>query len=720
MASDQSLLVGEKAIAVRAIEYRGEPLEELKNIGFNAVWINGPPALRLLQEAQHVGIYLICTPPSQSELAVMSRQSPGTTNHAAQPAGTAIPLTDPLYDRVLLWNLGDHCVASERTANNQWANAIRGADRRLSRPIICTAESGIRDYSRIVDILMLRREPIFTSFDLRNYSEALIAAARSARQGMTIWNTIQTQPDPKMEMQWELFGGNSPGTSLVTYEQIKLLTHMSLAAGSHGLLFTSHTPLTANDSETEYRRLALELINMELMLIEEWFSKGKEVPLEHSPGQAMPIAVLQTNRSRLLLPVWRERYSQNALGRAAAGNPNYVIPGIPENYDAMLLLPGGVRQLSTDRVAGGVKIALDEANLNTMIFFTSDPSIRSQVEQRSRDYGARAATLAAELARRERMAFETTFAKLRQAQQAGAIPERDKIPLIAMEEQESLLKVTQDDIDIATAFFEKRDFGSAYLQSEKSTRGIRVAARALWAEATAYDIQPAMTPVSTCFANLPAYIDTYNRAATAHRDVNRLPSGTAEDIAQWSGAWTMSKHRIDGMEAAANLASEAARSGPAGILMHAWSVEPIEPGVPFNVETAPIWATTSPGIPVRRGEMICVSGWINIPQKIGGSHDGVMVFDSIGGEALALRFDQTKGWQKFAFYRIAPGDGEMFLTLSLCGLGKVSFDDLEVTAVRFDPLPIRQPVEQPAPNPYWQRLNPLQLIPPSWGGQRAN
>ncbi|HBT77610.1 MAG TPA: hypothetical protein DEB39_11970 [Planctomycetaceae bacterium] len=713
--SDQSLVIdGDRAIGVRAIEYRGEPLSLLWEMKFNAVWVTGTPSLELLQEAREVGIFLICSPPSQAELAAMENPNlPGAAN--------VIPLTNAVYDNVLAWNIGDQCLNTETAINGyyQLCKAIRAADRRRTRPLICSTDSGTREYSRFIEILLLRRDPMFTSFDLRKYTQWQNAILQyHAYPATPSWSTIQTQPDPRMAMQWELFGGDVGASPQVLFEQMQLMVHMAIASGSHGLVFTSNTPLNANDPETEYRRLALELINLELTLIEEWFSKGTAVTVLNSNNPSLSSVLLQTNRSRLLLPIWREPQSQHAIGPAFAPNISYVIPGIPDDYDAFHLIPGGVRPIDTERVAGGSKINLDEGNLNSLIFFTSDPSVRSRIEKRSREWGARAAHLACELARKQRTAFDSTFTQLRKAQAAGRIPERDKTPLIGMEEQESLLHLTQESIDLCAGLFEQRDYSSAYLQAERATRGIRAAARDLWMKGTRFDLQPEMTPVSVSFHNLPLYLETYNRSVGAQRDVNRLPSGTAEDISQWTSEWMTSKHRIEGVAAEAMLSRAAARSGLSGIEM---VVRPSDPAVPVSmIETAPIWMISNPGIPVRTGEMLCISGWINIPQRITGSTDGVMIFDNIGGESLALRFEKTSGWQPFAFYRVAPGDGQLYLTLSLCGLGKVHIDDIEVTSVRFNPTRIQQVPTQPTNTPYWQRLNPLQLLPQGWMGNRES
>ncbi|MDZ7617614.1 MAG: hypothetical protein U1E05_11450, partial [Patescibacteria group bacterium] len=57
------LTVGGRPFLPRAIQYRGEPLEQLRSLGFNAVWIDTPPHGGLLADASRLGLWLICPPP---------------------------------------------------------------------------------------------------------------------------------------------------------------------------------------------------------------------------------------------------------------------------------------------------------------------------------------------------------------------------------------------------------------------------------------------------------------------------------------------------------------------------------------------------------------------------------------------------------------------------------------------------------------------------------
>ena len=714
--NDGILYLDNVPIGVRAIEHQGEPLEFLRNLKFNAVWLKEPPSLELRQEAQNVGIWLICPPPSNAEL-----ESARVFDSSAR---RSTPTVDSSYDNVLIWDLGDKCSQSRYLSDVQRAQLLQTADRLKSRPLLCTARSGIYDYSRTADILMMSREPLFTSLDLLDLHTWQREYPTLARPDTAFWCTVQTQPSLRLTQQWEMFEGNPAFICAVSYEQIKMQVYFALAAGAHGILFTSHTPLNNNDAESEFRRSALELANWELQLVEEWFSAGRAATLLARSNQPMvSSAIVQAGRSRLLVPIWQERHNQSAIGPAVMGSVRYVVPGIPETYDAYHLVPGRVLPMKTERVAGGMQIELDEASLNSLIFFGEGASIYAPVGQRAKLMGPRAAHLACRLVELEFSMTEQVLGALKQAKETKAIPvhPRDNLPLVVMPEQESMLRTTKEALGLAKNLAERTppDYARAYLQAERAARGLRFAGRSLWMEATRHDLNMCMTPVSVSFATMPLYLAAYQRTNGGKLSASRLPGGDMEMQTLEQAGWEIMSHKVRGVSNVwAGVSRVAMRSGQSGLRM---ATAPDSADRPKQLETVPIWVATPP-MTVRMGEMICVNGWIRIPKPLESTVDGLMIFDSLGGEELALRFRHTSGeWREFAFYRNVPADSNYYVSFALNGFGEVHLDDLRVAAVQFDgPIPA-QP-SQPSPpdtSPYWRRLNPFQYLPPmpNWGTQ---
>ena len=82
------------------------------------------------------------------------------------------------------------------------------------------------------------------------------------------------------------------------------------------------------------------------------------------------------------------------------------------------------------------------------------------------------------------------------------------------------------------------------------------------------------------------------------------------------------------------------------------------------------------------GKLIAISAQVWVPEPITGSVDGLLVFDSLGGPALAERVGPSKDWRRLVLYRIVPPEsaGEpVTVTFALSGLGEARIDDVSVT-----------------------------------------
>ncbi len=87
----------------------------------------------------------------------------------------------------------------------------------------------------------------------------------------------------------------------------------------------------------------------------------------------------------------------------------------------------------------------------------------------------------------------------------------------------------------------------------------------------------------------------------------------------------------------------------------------------------------SPPVRAQPGTLVRVSGWIKIAGEIQRTADGVLFYDDIGGEPLAVRLLSTKDqWKQFHLYRRVPASGTVSVTVALTGVGVAYFDDLRV------------------------------------------
>jgi hypothetical protein len=149
-----------------------------------------------------------------------------------------------------------------------------------------------------------------------------------------------------------------------------------------------------------------------------------------------------------------------------------------------------------------------------------------------------------------------------------------------------------------------------------------------------------------------------------------------EDLA--GSGWRHFAMRQSAIRTAVEISRSQPAAGNGSLRMVAEAVSAEE--APAVVETPPVWITTPP-IQAPTGKLLEIQARVWVPRPIQGSVDGLLVFDSLGGPALAERVGMTPGWRRLVLYRIVPVDAPeepLVLTFALTGMGEARIDDVSI------------------------------------------
>lgn len=657
------LLVEGRPFFPRIVQYQGESLGLLQRLGFNVVWLDRLATPEMLDEAGRLGIWLIGPPPGTPE--------PGTSEPGTSEPGTphgasaALAPVGPRYERVLAWDLGRDLSADELETVKQRASQVRAADRPMGRPLVCRPLSNLREYSRCVDVLIVGRSPLGTSLELSAHATWLRERPRLPRAGTCLWTTVQTQLDPSIARQWSDLGLTGAEPAPASSEQIRLLTYTAVAAGARGLLFESQSPLDAPDADTRTRALALELLNLELTLVDRWAAAGDSAPPVQGSEPEVLGGLAWTDRARLLVAIWSGPGAQFVPGQSAGSGVSFVVKGVPESNRAYLMIPGAMEPLRPKRVAGGTRITLDEFGLTSLVLMTEKPSVVAAMTEQTSQIARRAAQLQRDLAAAKLLAVERAEARLASR--------------TAVSQSAAWLGAARAQMQSSDASLGAGDYPTAYRQAQRAMRPLRLLERAHWEAAVARLPSPVSHPAAVSLATLPAFWTLMEQTASASAGPNVLPGGDFEDLdALLRAGWRHFRHEPSDGSAEAELVSTAAHSGRYGLRLAASLPLPDDSDV--LVESPPS-SMTSPAVPVDAGQVVCIHGWVQVPKPIAGSVDGLMIVDSLGGEPLAERVQQTAGWREFTLYRVAPRQGQVAVTFALSGFGEAWIDDVTIQPI---------------------------------------
>ena len=638
------LTAGGVPLFPQVIEANGESLEWLKSLGFNAVKLPAAPTAVQLREADRLGIWLIAPPPNDLHIT-------------------------PAHDRVMAWDLGSGLAAQHLEVTRQRVEALRQADIRPGRISIIEASERVWSYSRLASFLVMRAAPLGTSLSLPMQARHLRERPTLARPGTPVWAAVATEPPGLLIDQWSALGLGAPLSMASEPEQIRLLAYTAVASGARGLMFLSRSPLDRTDADTLSRVRVLKQLNLELQTIAPWLVAGTRQADVDVGRDDVRVSVVQTERAQLLIILSQDPHHQYTRGPAAQSPLSMVVPSPANSPQVYRLTPGGLRTISSRRVAGGIRLTLDEVHLVNLVAIAQDPLVLNHL---TRSLAASKAELASLM--RDTVTHQIELVENIHRQLTGPI---------SSSSEESRFRQIRANLQHCEYLLSVQDHAASFEFAEKALDGLSHLRRKNWETAASTFASPAASPYCTTLAALPLHWELARRLQAAPAwSGNLLPAGDFENLNHLrQSGWQNLASQTTNVTTAVELSSESPYRGNSSLRLTALPQDNSEPPVAF--ETPPLTIVSAP-IPVRRGQLIRWYGWIRIPRPIDASPDGFKIYDSVSGEPLALRWYATDGWEPFIAYRAAVQDGSVALTFELTGIGEVLIDDVEI-AIR-DPI----------------------------------
>jgi hypothetical protein len=664
------LRVNGKPYFPRGVRYTDTSLAALRRAGFTSLWLEESASPALLDEAVQLGFWIVpmlhaadngATPPSPERLRdEMNR------------------FLDK--DAVLAWHIGDLLTVERAPAVAEAAREVRAID--PNRPIGADIWDGQRNYARSIDLEGMHRWPLFTSLELTSYRDWLTQRRNLGRSSAFTWTWVQTHlPEWYSTLVYErptAAGYDEPIGPQP--EQVRLLTYVALAAGCRGLGFWSDRFL-ADSHQGRDRLLETALLNLELKMLEPILvtSIGDPTWIDTSEPE-VKAAVLRTNTGLLVLPMWLGRGAQYVPGQSAKVNLKLTVPQAPAGTQPWEVTPGLVRSLYPERVPGGVQITIPEFGLTTAVVFTADNE-RNGLIVRFQDQAKQNAKLAAEWA--EQLAEESIrkvsviYAQLVEA--GHGLPDGA-----------ALLESAQRFSRNSKEFYQHGQYREAYGDADRALRPLRILMRGAWNLATRELSTPVASPYALSYYTLPRHWKLMDQVKSKSFGANLLTGGDFEmKPDQPLPGWVAEEAKLDEVEFVAKRVADQPHLGKQCLMLQ---ITPKDPqNAPAALERC-LLAIHSPMVSQPPGTWVRVSGWVRIPKPLGASVDGALLYDSAGGEPLAIRMTEATPWKPFVTYRQIPASGQIQVTVALSALGTVYFDDLQI-----EPLLVTPP--QRAANP---------------------
>jgi hypothetical protein len=652
----------------RSIDWNGEPLEALAALGFNCVRFAEPASTEQLVAARKVGLWVICPPPPIPDVDVREPDS--------------LPILRN-WDRVLMWDLGTGLADDDVEVLAERGRRVRACDQRAGRPLIGSADSGLRTVSRHLDMLVARKTVLGTSLELVDYLKWLRERPRLTRPGTPLLATISTEIDPRAARQAAAIAGVGGRGLAVDGESLSLAAFSALAAGTRGILFTSTRRLDGDDREARARAAATREMNLRLQVLEPWGAAGRFAAQAQTSSDEVQAFVMEAARARMVV-AWRCVQGSQIVARRYAGSdvpPNeapltILVPGVPEAHQAWEVAAGGLKPLRQQRVTGGVSVTIDDFLTHSIILFSGEPAVTAHVQDRIRGLTATELSSARAVAATALAASGDLLGRLPPQALSGpppvnAVPMLTEAGRLAAEGESLVIS------DPTTAIMRFRRAAAIAGQFE----------RRIWENGVKAEGSMVASPLTASDTALAEEWHFVSARAAVVQGPELLGGGGMERIEDLSGGgWRHFARKQSDIVTRLEVSLTKPASGQGCLRMVARPANKEDP--PIVVETPPLWVTTPPLQPAA-GKLIEISAQVYVPKPIAGSVDGLFVFDSLGGPALGERVGATKTWRRLVLHRIVPPEssGEpVTVTFALTGLGEAFIDEVSIRTVeRGDP-----------------------------------
>jgi hypothetical protein len=719
--ADGQILVDGEPFFMRAIRHSDTPLKTLRDAQFNTIWFPNETATPVIEEAIQHGFWIVPTLPLPAgEWDGRKPKKPDSATIERDADATAKYLRRFLSgDAVLMWDFGGGRTAEDLGRVVRASEVVRTYDSR--RPRAVDLWDGFSAYSKYVNAIGAHRWPLFSSLDLYSYKDWLEQRRALISPGKMMWTWIQTHlPEwyvAQLCGQNEVNEFNQPVGPHP--EQIRVLTYLALATGCRGLGFWSDKFLAKDTHNGRDRMLELAQLNAEIDILSPvLFSNDAPAVWTYTSDGRVQAAIIRGPKDIVVMPVFIGDNMQYTPPVAALTSLRVTVPYVPEGSMAWRITAAGIEPIAEiNRRPNGWELVIPEFDTACAIVISTDfnPTgkiVRWQDHTRFRS-GETAARWAQEQALEQ---FEKTC-KTHAAIIAAGGPE----PAITAE----MLAKSRELMTKSKEFFENKQWDLAYRESRRALRPLRALMREDWDRAVrTLNGPPQASPYAVSFYSLPQHYQLASEVRASRVVGNGFPHGGFElaKVAPEEGAavdslpgWKATKlilDNCDGVAAIVNTSTKGLedeklkpiipsidRFGPSRANIpqpyqpkpehgnHALMLKieakktkekdgkTAEP--PQALERA-IVTVNSPAADFAPGSLVRVSFWAKVPDFITGNSDGLIVFDSSGGEPLGMRIRHSPSWYQYHLYRRVPPTGKMSMSFALTGLGTAYIDDVKI------------------------------------------
>ena len=627
---------------IRILQHNGEPLAWVRSLGFDAVLLSKPPDASILNEAIRARVLVYAPPPSSPNPEIQS-----------------------LLEPVAAWYVGMGKALDSRQVEqatltikqlNKWPSRWR-------RPLIGAPSESWRDYTSlldaIIDDLPHRVRGLSGNEEIAQMTEARRRLGNRISLGVGI---VSMPPQPmlrQVEAIAEAIGAPQP--QRFHWHSMWLQAMRSLEVTPTAMLFRSTRSLTSGSPLDEQRAMALSYINRMIAMISPWVISATPMSPPVLAGANYRCARLVTDQTDLLIATSNVNRGSEVL--AGDGDTlDILLTPADAAKTAWRLTHFSAERITPELTPTGARLRIVSPDATEILILSGDPAMGGQASSSAQRFARQAAL------DRWQLASNLVEQTVNHWQTATATRAVDR------QSPSNLISVAQQTLAEAEPLFRIGDIDST----------LRMACRAdAWAMRSQWQLAEALMPNWPMRTSCPpvdmgaADIQTIWRPLMDDRGWgrNRLTSGNL-DTKELIGneRWTFGKRMTTRAHSELLHVTRGTYEGPGALRARVTSLadEPLPGGYEGTVVQI-----QSPSVRVSAGNAIRIDAKVRT-LGFGGPHQGLLMYDSIGGQAMGVLIRGQAEWTTVRLYRQATQEIEVHVMFELIGGGEATIDEVEL------------------------------------------
>lgn len=641
---------------IRILEHQGEPLTWVRTLGFDAVLLSKPPTAALLRDAIATGLLVYAPPPLAPDPAIQT-----------------------LLDPVMAWYLGGGVAldGSRIEQTDATVRRLRAMPTRWQRPILIAPVESWRSYSQIADGIVTDAMP--RGRELPAGEQSLAMQQRRARIGVQTPFAIAVDSSvplslARMNDSIEDTIGAPPSTQ-VAWHALLAQTMLSLEQGPRALVFRSSGSLASGSNSAHQRSMALSYINRFVAMVAPWLITSEPSEPYRVDGAAYRCGRLESGGTDFLFLTSDQTIGPMVLagdGRAIS----VLLPPSPTKRTAWRLTDFSVTRVEVKDTPSGGRLEIVSPDIAELLVVSSDATLGARLSQSVQRFAEQAAAdrwqLCGEQMRQVRAAWENSIT-------SGAT--------------EALMP-----IDLLTAAERTHREAETFYRSGDHETTLRLSRRTdAWATRARASLHQALLPKSQAgspfrFVSCPPLAEGRMMLQVGWRPLmeddgwseNLIASGGLDQPSVLSpGQWTFGQRVIGRASSQAGWVSRGYFDGTGAIRLATASTSQEPLGGGYEGTMAML---SSPAVSVSARQAIRIDAMIRTI-GFGGPHQGVLIYDSLGGQEMGVLVRAASDWTPVRLYRQSIEQADVRVMFEIIGDGEAVVDEVGLRVWKPDPLP---------------------------------